>query len=171
MFLLFHVAISLIGIFAGLVFLLGLLRGNPDGGWTALFLAATILTSATGFPLPPFGFDPPRAVGVLSLVLLALAVIALYGFRLAGPWRLVFVVGAVAALYLNVFVGVTQAFQKLSFLQPLAPTLTEPPFLGTQLLVLAAFVLLGGVAATRRPRLTPAPDFRDSSPAAKRKMQ
>jgi hypothetical protein len=171
LFLLFHVAISLIGIFAGLAFLLGLLRGNPDGGWTALFLAATILTSATGFPLPPFGFDPPRAVGVLSLVLLALAVIALYGFRLAGPWRLVFVVGAVAALYLNVFVGVTQAFQKLSFLQPLAPTLTEPPFLGTQLLVLAAFVLLGGAAVTRRPRLTPAPDFRDSSPAAKRKMQ
>jgi hypothetical protein len=170
LFLLFHVAVCLVGIFAGFVFLLGLLRGNLDAGWTALFLVTSILTNATGFPLPPFGFDPPRAVGVLSLVLLALAVIALYGFRLAGPWRLVFVVSAVAALYLNVFVGVTQAFQKLSFLQPLAPTLTEPPFLGTQLLVLAAFVLLGGLAATRRPRLTPAPGLRDSSPA-KRKMQ
>jgi hypothetical protein len=171
LFLLFHVAVSLVGIFAGLVVLFGLLRGNLDAGWTALFLVTTILTSATGFPLPPFGFDPPRAVGVLSLVLLALAVIALYGFRLGGAWSLVFVVSAVAALYLNVFVGVTQAFQKLSFLQPLAPTLTEPPFLGTQLLVLAAFVLMGGVAATRRQRLSPAPGLRDSSPAAKRKMQ
>ncbi len=87
MFLLFHVAVSLVGIFAGLVVLFGLLRGNLDAGWTALFLVTTILTSATGFPLPPFGFDPPRAVGVLSLVLLALAVIALYGFRLAGAWK------------------------------------------------------------------------------------
>jgi hypothetical protein len=168
--LIFHVAISLVGIFAGLVVLYGLLRGKLDSGWTALFLATTILTSATGFPLPPFGFDPPRAVGVLSLVLLALAVIALYGFRLAGAWRLAFIVGAVAALYLNVFVGVTQAFQKAPFLQPLAPTLTEPPFLGTQLLVLAAFILLGGLAATRRPLLT-ASGFPASSPAAKRKMQ
>ena len=120
MLLQFHVFISLIGIFAGFVVLYGLLRGALDAGWTALFLATTVLTSATGFPLPPFGFDPPRAVGVLSLLLLTLALIALYGFRLAGPWRLIFIFAAVAALYLNVFVGVTQAFQKLSFLKPLA---------------------------------------------------
>jgi hypothetical protein len=165
----FHIFISLVGMFAGFVVLFGLLGGSLNAGWTALFLAATILTSVTGFPLPPFGFDPPRVVGVLSLGLLALAVIALYGFRLDGPWRLVFIFGSVAALYLNVFVGVTQAFQKLAFLQPLAPTLTEPPFLGTQLLVLAAFVLLGVLAARRR--MTPAPALRPSSPAAKRKMQ
>ena len=171
MFLQFHVFISLIGMFAGLVVLYGLLRGALDAGWTALFLATTVLTSATGFPLPPFGFDPPRAVGVLSLLLLTLAVIAFYGFRLAGAWRLGFVFAAVTALYLNVFVGVTQAFQKLSFLKPLAPTLTEPPFLGTQLAVLAVFVLLGLLAATRRQRLTPAPGLRASPPAAKRKMQ
>jgi hypothetical protein len=160
--------------FAGFVVLFGLLSGGLNAGWTALFLAATILTSVTGFPLPPFGFDPPRAVGVLSLLLLALAVIALYGFRLDGPWRVVFIFGAFAALYLNVFVGVTQAFQKLAFLQPLAPTLTEPSFLGTQLLVLAAFVLLGVLAARRRmtpPHDSRAPGLRASSPAAKRKMQ
>jgi hypothetical protein len=161
------VLISLVGMFAGFVVLYGLLRGSLNAGWTALFLATTILTIVTGFPLPPFGFDPPRAVGVLSLVLLALAVIALYGFRLDGLWRLVFIFGAVASLYLNVFVGVTQAFQKLSFLQPLAPTLTEPPFLGTQLFVLAAFVLLGVLAARRHA--TPAPELRASS--TKRRMQ
>ena len=144
-----HVALSLIGIVSGLVVLYGLLSGRPLGGWTALFLATTVLTSVTGFPLAPFGFDPPRAVAVISLVLLALAVAALYVFRLAGAWRWVYVGSAIAALYLNVFVAVVQAFQKLPFLQPLAPTQSEPPFLVTQVAVLAIFIVLGILAAIR----------------------
>lgn len=144
-----HVLVSLIGILAGLVALYGLLIGRTFAGWTMLFLAATILTSITGFVLPPFAFDPPRVVGAISLVLLAVAVAALYAFHLAGAWRPVYIGSAVAALYLNVFVGVTQAFQKLSFLQPLAPTQTEPPFLVAQLAVLVAFVVLGILAARR----------------------
>jgi hypothetical protein len=144
-----HVALSLIGIVSGLVVLYGLLTGRPLGGWTALFLATTILTSITGFPLAPFGFDPPRAVAVISLVLLALAVAALYVFRLARAWRWVYVGSAIAALYLNVFVGVVQAFQKLPFLQPLAPTQSEPPFLIAQVAVLAIFIVAGILAAIR----------------------
>src|SRR5271155_5104835 len=138
-----HVVLSLIGIFTGLVVLYGLVTGTSFGGWTAIFLATTILTSVTGFPLPPFGFDPPRAVGVISLVLLALAVAALYLFRLAGAWRWIYVGSAVAALYLNVFVLVVQAFMKVPALKDLAPTQSEPPFLAAQLVVLAAFVVLG----------------------------
>ncbi len=153
-FLQIHVAVSLIGIASGLVALYGLLDGKLLAGWTALFLAATILTGVTGFPLPPFGFDPARTVGVILLVLLALAVAALYIFRLGGPWRWVYIVAAVMALYLNVFVGVTQAFQKLPFLQPLAPTQSEPPFVTTQVVVLALFIALGVVAVARfRPGL------------------
>ena len=110
-----HVFISLAGILSGFVVLYGLLTGRPLSGWTALFLATTVLTSVTGFPLPPFGFTPARAVGVISLVLLALAVAGLYAFRLAGAWRWIYIASAVAALYLNVFVGVTQAFQKQQF--------------------------------------------------------
>jgi hypothetical protein len=144
-----HVLLSLIGIVSGCVVLYGLLLGRSLGGWTALFLATTILTSVTGFPLAPLGFDPARAVGVISLVLLALAVAALYVFRLAGAWRWVYVGSAIAALYLNVFVGVAQAFQKLPFLQPLAPTQSEPPFLVTQVAVLVIFVALGILAAIR----------------------
>src|SRR6185295_20006221 len=117
-----HVGLSLVGIASGLVVLYGLVTGRPFAGWTALFLATTILTSVTGFPLPPYGFDPPRALGVISLVLLAAAVGGLYLFHLAGAWRWIYVVTAVASLYLNVFVAVVQSFQKLSFLQPLAPT-------------------------------------------------
>src|SRR5438309_118179 len=116
-----HVVVSLIGIVSGLVVVYGLVSGAPSGGWTALFLVMTILTSLTGFPLPPFGFDPPRALGVISLVLLAVAVVALYVFHLAGAWRWIYVGTATTALYLNVFVGIVQAFQKLAFLQPLAP--------------------------------------------------
>jgi len=144
-----HVVLSLIGIVSGFVVLYGLLIGRPLGGWTALFLATTILTSVTGFLLAPFGFDPPRAVGVISLVLLALAVTALYVFRLAGAWRRVYVGSAVATLYLNVFVGVVQAFQKLPFLQPLAPTQSEPPFVVAQVAVLVIFIVLGILAAIR----------------------
>ena len=144
-----HVVLSLIGILTGLVVLYGLLTGKPFGVWTAIFLATTILTSVTGFPLPPFGFDPPRAVGVISLVLLALAVAALYAFRLAGAWRWIYVGSAVSALYLNVFVAVAQSFQKLPPLHALAPTQSEPPFLVSQLVVLTAFIALGVVAARR----------------------
>jgi hypothetical protein len=144
-----HVVLSLIGIASGLVVLYGLLKGEPLAGWTALFLVTTILTGVTGFPLAPFGFDPARAVGVILLVLLAAAVAARYAFHLAGAWRWIYIVSAVMALYLNVFVGVIQAFQKLPFLQPLAPTQTEPPFQITQLVVLAIFIVLGVLAVVR----------------------
>jgi hypothetical protein len=141
-----HVVLSLIGIASGFVMLYGLVTGRPFGGWTALFLATTILTSVTGFPLPPFGFDPPRAVGTLSLVLLAFAVLALYAFHLAGAWRWIYVVTAIASLYLNVFVGVIQAFLKVPAIHDLAPTQTEPPFLIAQGAVLLLFVVLGLMA-------------------------
>jgi len=156
-FLQIHVVISLIGIVSGLIALYGLLSGKMLTGWTALFLATTVLTSVTGFPLPPFGFDPPRAIGILSLVLLALAIFALYVRHLAGAWRSVYIVTALVALYLNTFVGVIQAFQKLSFLHPLAPTQSEPPFVIAQLAVLIAFAVFGVLAVRRfHPVVTPA---------------
>jgi len=145
----FHVLISLAEMVAGLVVLYGLITGAAYGAWTLLFLATAILTSVTGFPLPPFGFDPPRAVGVLTLVLLAVAVIAYYAFRLAGAWRWIYVVTAMAALYLDFFVGVIQAFQKIPALHTLAPTQSEPPFLVAQIAVLAFFVVLGFLAVRR----------------------
>jgi len=138
------------------VVLYGLVSGKPSAGWTALFLGTTILTSVTGFPLPPFGFDPPRALRIILLVLLAAAVAALYAFHLAGAWRWIYIATAVAALYLNVFVGVVQAFQKLPFLQPLAPTQSEAPFIVAQLVVLVAFIALGALALMRfRPAASP----------------
>ena len=144
-----HVILSLIGIVSGLIVLGGLFSGQALGGFTALFLATTILTSVTGFPLPPFGFDPPRAVGILSLILLAIAVGAYYLFHLAGFWRWVYVVTAVAALYLNCFVLVFQGFLKVQALHDLAPTQSEPPFLVAQGTVLIVFVLLGFFAVRK----------------------
>ncbi len=150
----FHVAVSLVGIISGLVMLYGLLLGRNFSACIAVFLVTTILTSLTGFPLPPFGFDPPRAVGVLSLILLAGAVVAYYGFRLVGPWRWIFVACAVAALYLNVFVLVAQGFLKVPALHALAPTGSEPPFAIVQGIVLIVFIVLGVLAAIRfRPEI------------------
>jgi hypothetical protein len=149
LFLQIHVALSLIALVAGLIVLYGLLQGRALRGWMELFLATLILTSVTGFPLPPFGLDPPRMVGILSLVLLAVAVLAIYVFRVSGPWRWIFVVTAMAALYLDAFVGVIQAFAKLPALHELAPTGSEPPFLIAQVIVLVFFVVLGFLAARR----------------------
>lgn len=141
-----HVVLSLIGILAGIVVVLGMLAARRLPGWTALYLLTTILTSVTGLLFPFSGLLPSHVLAIISLVVLALAVLALYVFELRGTWRWVYVVAAVIALYLNVFVGIVQAFQKVSFLQPLSPTQSEPPFVIAQLAVLAIFVLLAGWA-------------------------
>lgn len=137
-----HVALSLIGILSGVIVLFGMLSAKRLDGSTALFLGTTILTSVTGFFFPSARFGPSHVVGVVSLAVLTLTVLARYVYQLAGPWRWIYVGGAVLALYLNVFVGVVQAFQKMSFLKPLAPTQSEPPFLVTQLIVLLLFIVL-----------------------------
>jgi hypothetical protein len=145
----FHVAISLVGIISGLVMLYGFLLGRNFTTAIAVFLITTILTSLSGFPLPPFGFDPPRAVGVLSLILLVGAVAAYYGFHCAGVWRWIFVACAVAALYLNVFVLIAQGFMKVPALHELAPTQSEPPFAIVQGIALLIFIALGVWAAIK----------------------
>jgi hypothetical protein len=144
-----HVAISLVGIASGLVVAWGLLTSRPLPGWTALFLATTILTSATGYFLPADRILPSHIVGAISLVLLALACAALYAYRLAGWWRWIYVSTAVASLYLNVFVLVFQAFLKVPALHALAPTQSEPAFKVTQGVVLLAFIAIGVLAVKR----------------------
>jgi hypothetical protein len=158
-FTLIHVVISLVGIASGFIVMYGLLTGRRLTGWTTLFLASTVATSVTGFGFPIIHFGAPHWVGIISLVVLALAILARYAFHLAGAWRWLYVVSVVLALYLNVFVGVVQAFQKLSALKALAPTQSEPPFLFTQLVVLALFIALAIVAALKfriEPMHTPA---------------
>jgi hypothetical protein len=144
-----HVAISLVGIVAGLVVLYGMLTSNRMSRWTALFLATTILTSLTGFLFPRVGFTPAQGVGIVSTAVLTATLLALYVFKLEGLWRWIYVVGAVTALYLNVFVLVVQAFQKVPLLHQLAPTQSEPPFIIAQSAVLVIFGVLGYLAAKK----------------------
>jgi len=156
-FTLLHVAISLIAIACGVVVTIGMWRAQRVPLWTAVFLVTTVATSVTGFLFHSKSFGPPHVVGVISLLILALALVALYGYRLTGAWRWIYVAGALAAFYLNVFVAVVQAFQKLPFLNALAPKGSEPPFAITQLLVLAGFIALGIIAARRFHPGEPAP--------------
>src|ERR1700704_5473357 len=121
MFTLAHVIISLIGIIAGLVVMFGMLGSNRQPGLTAIFLLFTILTSATGFLFPFTQLLPSHMIGILSLVLLAIACIALYVMKLSGPWRWIYVVTALLSLYFNVFVLVIQSFLKIPALTVLAP--------------------------------------------------
>jgi hypothetical protein len=152
-----HVVISLIGIASGLVVLYGLLGNRWLPRWNALFLATTIATSVTGFGFPFDHLLPSHKVGILSLVLLALALVALYVFHLAGGWRRTYVICAMVSLYLNVFVLVVQLFEKVSALKALAPTQKEPPFVIAQLVVLVTFAWLTIRAARRfRGALLPA---------------
>jgi hypothetical protein len=144
-----HVIISLIGIVSGLIVLFGMFGLRRLPGWTALFLLTTILTSVTGFMLPSVGLTPARIFGIILLLVLAAALLALYGFRLGGPWRWIYVGGAVLALYLNIFVLIVQAFLKIPFLHPLAPTGSEPPFLLAEGVLLVIFVVFGLLALFR----------------------
>jgi hypothetical protein len=148
-----HVIISLIGIVSGIVVLFGLFGSNRMPGLTALFLLTTILTSVTGFLFPFTQLLPSHMVGILSLVLLAIACIALYGMKLSGAWRWIYVVTAMAALYLNVFVLVIQSFLKIGPLHALAPSVppSEPPFAVVQVIVLVIFIV-AIIRAARRFR-------------------
>jgi hypothetical protein len=151
-----HTVLSLIGIAAGLVALLAMLRGRFSKGWTWLFLFTTIMTSVTGYGFPADRVLPSHIVGAISLAVLALALYALLGKRLKGGWRAVYVVTAAIALYLNCFVGVVQAFQKLPPLYALAPTGAETPFVVAQVATLLIFIVAGFLALRK---FHPAPEI------------
>jgi len=148
-FTLFHVIISMVGIASGLVVLYGFLTSNRSEGWTTLFLTTTVATSATGFLFPVQHFLPSHAVGIISLILLGIAIPARRVFHLAAAWGRIFVGTSVTALYLNVFVLVVQLFLKVPALKALAPTQSEPPFQIAQLTVLLLFIVLGTLATVR----------------------
>ncbi|HYM06420.1 MAG TPA: hypothetical protein VEU11_07650 [Terriglobales bacterium] len=137
-----HVIISLIGILSGIIVVAGMLSAKGMNGMTALFLLTTVLTSVTGFGFPFTHLLPSHKVGIISLVVLAIAILARYSFHMAGQSRWIYVVTALIALYLNVFVLVVQSFEKVPALHALAPTQSEPPFLVAQLVVLALFIVL-----------------------------
>jgi hypothetical protein len=144
-----HVALSLIGILSGLLVVLGMMSAKQMDGLTAIFLATTVLTSVTGFLFPYHGFTPGIGVGIVSMAVLALAIVARYLRHLEGGWRRVYVIAAVMALYFNVFVFVVQSFEKSPTLKALAPTQTEPPFKIAQGVVLVSFIALGILAAKK----------------------
>ena len=144
-----HVLISLAGIASGLVVVFGLLRGDRMDRWTRIFLGTTVATSVTGYGFPFTQLLPSHIVGAISLVVLAVATYARSSKQLAGPWRWIYVVNAVLALYLNVFVLNVQLFLKVPALRALAPTQSEPPFAITQLITLVVFVGLGIASGLR----------------------
>jgi hypothetical protein len=138
-----HVIISLVAILAGFVVVFGMMQNRHSGISAAIYLVLIALTSLTGYPIPPLDFDPPRIVGTISLVVIITATVALYVFRLSGVWRGIYVGAAVAALYLDCFVGVVQALAKVPALHALAPTQSSPGFAVAQVTVLVIFVFLG----------------------------
>jgi hypothetical protein len=154
-----HVIISLIAIVAGLVVMFGMLGSKRMPGLTATFLVFTILTSASGLLIPPLLFEKPlpsHIIGILSLILLTIACFALYGMKLAGAWRWIYVLTALVSLYLNLFVLVIQFFLKVPALHALAPSVpqAEPPFAIVQGILLVFFVVVI-VGVIRRYRPTP----------------
>jgi hypothetical protein len=137
----------------------GLLGSSRMPGLTAIFLLFTILTSATGFLIPPLVTEkllPSHMIGALSLLLLAIACFALYGEKLSGAWRWVYVLTALLAQYFNVFVLVIQSFLKIGPLHALAPSVppSEPPFAIVQGIVLVFFIIFI-IGALRRFKPTP----------------
>jgi len=142
----FHVLLSLVGIAGGFVAVFGLIGGRWLGLWMSVFLWTTISTSVTGFMFPFKGITPGIVLGIISLVVLAISLVALYSRKLAGGWRTTFVISAVMALYFNFFVLIAQSFGKIPALHALAPTESEGPFKVAQLTALILFVVLGFLA-------------------------
>ena len=150
-----HVLLSLIGIAAGLIVVFGMIRATWLSMWNTLFLVTTTLTSVTGFLFPFKGVTPGIVVGILSIAVLILALVALYSGRLAGGWRGTYVISAAVALYFNFFVLIVQSFEKVPALKSLAPTQSEAPFKVAQFLALILFVVIT-VLAFRHFRVEPA---------------
>jgi hypothetical protein len=151
----FHTILSLIGLVAGFPVVRGLLASRISEPWTAIFLITTIATSATGFGFPFTKLLPSHIVGIISLVVLAIALIARYAFHLAGVWRGIYTATIVLAFYFNFFVFVVQLFQKVPALRALAPTQSEPPFAIAQGIVLVVFAwLIYRTARAFRPMMT-----------------
>ncbi|HEY0758287.1 MAG TPA: hypothetical protein VGD59_03425 [Acidisarcina sp.] len=148
-FTIFHVLISLVGIGSGFVAIFGMLAAKRLDRWTLLFLSTTVATSVTGFMFPFHKLLPSHVVGLVSLVVLALTIVARYRRHLIGAWRWTYVITAVLAQYLNVFVLIVQLFRRVPALKAIAPTQTEPPFLIAQVVVMALFVVLGVLAAKK----------------------
>jgi hypothetical protein len=148
-FTLLHVVITLVAIGSGLIVVGGMFASHKLPGTTALFLFTTALTSVTGFLFPIRGFTPALGVGILACVILAVALFALYKEHLVGAWRWIYVITALVSLYLNVFVLVAQSFMKVSALNALAPTQSEPPFAITQAVVLVIFILIALIAVVK----------------------
>ena len=146
-FTLFHVILSLIGIFSGFIVVWGLINSRRLNGWTSVFLWSTVLTSVTGYFFPFHKLLPSHILGALSLIALAVAIYARYPRNLAGGWRRTYVVSAVLALYFNFFVLIVQLFEKVPALHELAPTQSETPFKVAQLVALLVFLALGYLSA------------------------
>jgi hypothetical protein len=152
-----HTWLSLIALVAGVVVMIGLMRGRKFPAWTAVFLLTAVATSATGFALPFTAVLPSHVVGGIALVVLAIAVLAQYRFHGTGAWGWIYAVAAIASVYLLAFVGVAQAFLKIPALKALAPNSLEAPFAIVQLAVLALFIALAVIAVrtARRPMVVP----------------
>jgi hypothetical protein len=161
-FTLFHVLISLIAIGSGFVVVAELLASKRPSGSTTLFWTTAVATTVTGFLFPFHGFTPAIGLGIVSMLVLAIGLAALYRFGLAGGWRRTYAITAVIALYLNMFVLVVQLFQKVPAINALAPTQSEPPFQIAQLVMLIIFAVLGVQAARK---------FHGEAPAAMNKAR
>jgi len=145
----FHVLLSLVGIVTGFLVIFGIISGRSSSALNAIFLLTTVATSVTGFGFPNEHVTPAQIVGVISLLILAVTIPALYFFKLSGVWRWIYVIGATLALYLNFFVLIVQSFLKIPALKALAPKQNEPPFLIAQSAALVLFIVLGTLAVKR----------------------
>ena len=143
-----HTALSLLALVSGLVVVGGLLVARDLNAWTAIYLASAVATTVTGFGFPG-GLGIPHYIGSGMLLILLIALLARYAFRLAGPWRPTYAVSAVLGVWALVFFTIGEAFLRAPALKALAPTLTELPFALAQIAALALFVVLAIVAAVK----------------------
>ncbi|WP_136621068.1 MULTISPECIES: hypothetical protein [Mesorhizobium] len=144
-----HTLVSLVAIVAGIIAIIEMFGGKRSSFATDFFLQTAGFTSITGFLFPFHGVTPAVIVGIVALVILAGVLVARSRFHFAGAWRGIYAAGMTASVYLLVFVGIVQAFQKIPILNVFAPTGTEIPFVVTQGVTLLIFLVVGALAVLR----------------------
>jgi hypothetical protein len=144
-----YFGLELIAIGAGAMALFRLLTGSLPNKWAVLFLKCSLVASVTALLVPFQHFTLTQEAAMISVYGTGAAVLAWRKFHFMGVWKSIFAWCITLVLYLNIAVALTQAFRRISQFKPLNPTQFDMPFLVTQSVVLAIFVVLGIVTVKR----------------------
>lgn len=152
-----HTAISLVALVAGAVALLREQAIAPTTGLGRAYLWSTVLTCLTGFGIFQHGgFGPPHVLGILTLLVLGVAAIALKTAVFGRASKYIATVGYSVTFFFHLIPGATETFTRLPLGAPLFRN-ADDPNLQKVVGVLFVLLVLGSLWQIRRLRVKTVP--------------